>query len=196
LKQSDVVQTSRLRTILYWTLALGIPGILLAFVFGLPVFLPYVEIGSTDPVDASHPLFVSFPVTNHGRFAMYGSSYFCRINELLLSRGGSVRRQVNMIHMRPEDRLEPGESYPVVCGLDITDSGDVTKAEIDIAVKFRPQFLPELEFRCARFILDTRVPDHPRWGRYPGRHCEAAFVDSLPKPLPDSALFPPALWFW
>jgi hypothetical protein len=187
------LSTTRGIALLKVILPLGLPGIL----FGL--FLaarPQVDIGSHDPVDASHPLAVSFPVMNHGRFSVYGASYFCRINELLTNHSGSVRNQVNKVHMHPNDHLDPGESYPFVCGLDISNSGEVTKAEIDIAVMFRPQFLPELEFKCARFILDTRAPDHPRWGQYPGRHCESAFADRLPRPLPETVLFPPVLWFW
>ncbi len=192
-KKSDVHQPNSSNSSLYWTVGLGIFAIVLTLVFGVPVYFSRIDIEIRD-VETLLPLAASFPVTNHGPFAVYSVRLSCHINELV---AGGIHIQNVTWGMVPNESqiLKSGDPSDVTCKTDIRGV-PIDKADIDIAIMYRPKFFPELYFQCAKFLLDSGMTTHPIWRQQPGTNCRDPFEYYLPQPLSDSALFPPVIWFW
>jgi hypothetical protein len=155
--ESDACQSNHPYSSRRWENILDFLALALAIfsmLFWLPSYLPNLHIDHRGETDPASPFNVAFSVTNDGYFSVSQVDVECRVNEIILKNGASIVSLAITKGIEGVPELRRSDTYDALCEFESlikTPDNPVARANIDIAVTYRPRAWPKRIVKCANF---------------------------------------------
>jgi hypothetical protein len=159
----------RIPASLFWKFVVVL-SVIVGLIAALLTFLPRLSMSSSESLDPSTPFSTPFVVSNDGLLSINDVTCYCLIRRVVIADRGDITVSNNIVYSDslPVPNLAPGEKTTVSCPPLLPSEPRITRADMDIVLRFRPYGLPWYREKAFRFTTeiasDKRLHWYPRSG--------------------------------